>query len=64
MNNMQAWQWIIQNWNCKEWQRIPANVQTALNLDTRLGICGGMLITQSAAMGINLFIDRMNRKRG
>jgi len=61
---MIAWQWILDNWNCQQWNRIPSNVQKVLNLDTRLGICGGMLISQNAARGINEFILRMNRTRG
>lgn len=59
-----AWEWILQNWGCVEWQPIPQWIKIELRLHPALGICGGMLITRRSAVGIIEFIIKMNRKRG
>jgi hypothetical protein len=63
MSNMDAWQFIINNWNCKEWTPIPQNVKDTLHLDSRLGFCGGMLVSKQGSQGMQEFIDRMNSKK-
>jgi len=62
MTTIEAWNYIINNWYCYEWQAIPQTVQNVLNLDSRLGMCGGMLVTKKSAQGTLEFVQNMNRK--
>jgi hypothetical protein len=63
MSHFDAWQWIIGNWHSQEWQAIPDNVRSILNLDSRLGMFNGMLITHVSAIGVREFVQKMNRAR-
>jgi hypothetical protein len=63
MSNIQAWEYILNNWNCVTWNPIPQNVKDALHLDARLGLCSGMLVTRTGSLGMSEFINRMNSKK-
>jgi len=62
MSNLDAWQYIINHWNCVNWQALPLQVTKALGLDSRLGICGGMLVTRIGNNGIVQTVKAMNEK--
>jgi hypothetical protein len=63
MSYMDAWKYIIDNWHVTEWIPIPQNIKDVLKLDSRVGLCSGMLVTRNASLGLSDFINRMNRKR-
>ena len=43
-----------------QWVAIPDKIKRALNIDSRLGICGGMFITRQSAIGAQRFIHNIN----
>lgn len=43
-----------------EWIPIPRKISGFLGLDSRLGICGGVLCTKNGARGIIFAIERIN----
>jgi len=62
MTTLEAWQYIVNNWYAPQWRPIPQEIQRVLGLDSRLGMCGGMLVTRNGSERINQFIRAMNEK--
>lgn len=60
MTEIQAWQQIFSLSRGSQWQAIPENLKRFLGLDSRIGICGGLLITKHSAEYANAFITRVN----
>lgn len=44
-----------------DWVKIPEDIRRVLNLDSRLGIYGGILCTKNSAIGISQLINRLNK---
>jgi hypothetical protein len=61
MTIISAWQEIFKLSYGNTWQAIPQNVKREIGLDSRLGICGGIICTQVSAKGASDFINRLNR---
>ena len=61
MNHVQAWQAIFRLSCGNQWVEIPREIKTTLQLDNRLGICGGIICTKISAEYANEFIKRLNR---
>lgn len=62
MSYIDAWSYITNNWNVTTWHAIPENVKSVLNLDSRLGMCNGMLVSKNGSDGMREFITRLNNK--
>lgn len=56
-----GWDWIMENWFSPTWVACPQWVKTELKLHPALGVCSGMLITRSSAIGLDEFIQRVNK---
>lgn len=59
MSPLDAWHKLF-SLSSSDWQRIPEDVRIALDLDSRLGICAGMLCTYPAYTGTTRFVNRLN----
>lgn len=59
MTVIDAWKKLF-NLSSVEWQRIPDDIRCVLNLDSRLGICAGVLCTKPAYTGMTRFVNRLN----
>jgi len=60
MSTIDAWRVLFSLSTGNKWVKIPQNIRDILNLDSRLGIFGGILCTQAAANGTIRFLDRLN----
>ena len=63
MTHIEAWHWITEHWSGGTWRPVPANVRIILSLPEGLGMCSGMLITRTAALGIMEFVNRLNHRK-
>lgn len=61
MQKKVAWEWVFAHWHTPVWKPIPADVKSALGLDGRLGVYGGMLVSRAGSSGVSSFITRLNR---
>jgi hypothetical protein len=61
MNDIQAWHEIFRLSYGNKWQSIPQKLAQQIGLDSRLGICGGIICTHVSAKGASDFINRLNR---
>jgi len=59
---IKAWDYIINNWYCIQWNPLPEWVKSTLHLDSRLGMINGTLVTRQASQGMREFINRLNHK--
>ena len=60
---MEAWGWIIREWNCPSWKGIREDIKLVLGFDSRVGMCHGQLVSQAGARGINATVTWLNRDR-
>ena len=60
MDIVTAWNKLFGLSSGNRWIRIPEEIRRALSLPSNIGIIGGMLCTQYAAIRSNEFISRLN----
>jgi hypothetical protein len=60
MSIIDAWQALFSLSSGNTWVKIPDNIRKALNLDSRIGIMGGILCTQNSAIGASNFLNKLN----
>ena len=60
MNVILAWNTVFRLSTGNEWVKIPAEISGYLGLDSRLGICGGVICTRIGARGILRAVQRIN----
>ena len=60
MDIVNAWHKLFSLSSGNRWIKIPEEIRRALSLPGNIGIIGGMLCTQYAAIRSNEFISRLN----
>lgn len=58
-----AWNFVFSAWHTTEWKPLPQNIKSILGFSSSLGVCSGMLITETAANGIKEFVNKMNNRK-
>ena len=64
MSNIDAWRYVTDNWNTPTWKEIREDIKTVLGLDSRVGMCNGMLVSRTGSRGMDEFIKRLNGRNG
>lgn len=61
MNQIQLWSEVFKLSYGNTWQPIPDNIKRQLNLNSRLGIMGGIICTSHSGKYAQEFINRLNK---
>ncbi|OGL47324.1 MAG: hypothetical protein A2W05_09790 [Candidatus Schekmanbacteria bacterium RBG_16_38_10] len=60
MTIIDAWHKLFSLSSGNRWIKIPEEIRRVLSLPSTIGIAGGILCTQRAAIGSNQFINKLN----
>lgn len=60
---MNAWRFVFDAWNCKEWRSLPDNVKAVLRLPANVGVCNSQIVTRTGAQGMSKCVEWLNRNR-